>query len=190
MSREDAEEAFRTILRWIGEDPEREGLVDTPRRVVEAHRAYFRGYLEDPAEHLRTTFAETGGYDEMVLLRNIPFRSHCEHHMAPIIGRAWIGYVPAQRVVCISKLARVVDGYSRRLQIQERFTTEVANAIQSELEPKGVAVFVKAEHHCISGRGVQKHGVDLSTSRMIGCFKDDPMLRQEFLATVSADLKP
>jgi GTP cyclohydrolase I len=189
VTQDDVEDAIRTILTWIGEDPSREGLSETPARVARAYKSYFAGYDQNPEEYLRKTFEETAGYDEMVLLRNIPFQSHCEHHMAPIIGRAWVGYVPRSRVVGISKLARVVEAYASRLQIQERMTAEIANIIDEVLQPQGVAVVIKAAHHCISSRGVKKHGVDLTTSRMLGCFRNDPMSRQEFLAMVNADLK-
>ncbi|MGC2776883.1 MAG: GTP cyclohydrolase I FolE [Bradyrhizobium sp.] len=189
ITQDDVEAAIRTILTWIGEDPSREGLAETPARVARAYRSYFAGYEQNPEDYLRKTFEETAGYDEMVLLRNIPFQSHCEHHMAPIIGRAWVGYVPRNRVVGISKLARVVEAYASRLQIQERMTAEIANLIDEVLQPQGVAVVIKAAHHCISSRGVKKQGVDLTTSRMLGCFRTDPMSRQEFLAMVNSDLK-
>ncbi|GLH79852.1 GTP cyclohydrolase 1 [Bradyrhizobium sp. SSBR45G] len=189
VTQDDVEDAIRTILTWIGEDPSREGLLETPARVARAYKSYFAGYDQNPEDYLRKTFEETAGYDEMVLLRNIPFQSHCEHHMAPIIGRAWVGYVPRSRVVGISKLARVVEAYASRLQIQERMTAEIANIIDEVLQPQGVAVVIKAAHHCISSRGVKKHGVDLTTSRMLGCFRNDPMSRQEFLAMVNSDLK-
>ncbi|UFZ06838.1 GTP cyclohydrolase I FolE [Bradyrhizobium ontarionense] len=189
VTQDDVEDAIRTILTWIGEDPSREGLAETPARVARAYKSYFAGYEQSPEDYLRKTFEETAGYDEMVLLRNIPFQSHCEHHMAPIIGRAWVGYVPRSRVVGISKLARVVEAYASRLQIQERMTAEIANIIDEVLQPQGVAVVIKAAHHCISSRGVKKHGVDLTTSRMLGCFRTDPMSRQEFLAMVNSDLK-
>ncbi|MGJ4949253.1 GTP cyclohydrolase I FolE [Bradyrhizobium sp. HKCCYLS20291] len=187
VTQDDVEDAIRTILTWIGEDPSREGLSETPARVARAYKSYFAGYDQNPEDYLRKTFEETAGYDEMVLLRNIPFQSHCEHHMAPIIGRAWVGYVPRNRVVGISKLARVVEAYAARLQIQERMTAEIANIIDEVLQPQGVAVVIKAAHHCISSRGVKKHGVDLTTSRMLGCFRTDPMSRQEFLAMVNSD---
>lgn len=187
VSQEDVEQAVRTILSWIGEDPAREGLVDTPGRVARAFKSYFSGYDQKPEEFLRKTFEETAGYDEMVLLRKIPFQSHCEHHMAPITGHAWVGYVPRNRVVGISKLARVVEAYANRLQIQERLTAEIAGAIDHALEPVGVAVLIKASHQCISGRGVKKHGVDLTTTTMLGCFRNETTRRQEFLAMVNAD---
>jgi len=182
----DAETAFRDILRWIGEDPSRDGLTETPKRLVRAFREYFCGYEEDPEEVLRKTFSEVEGYDEMIVLRAVPFESHCEHHVAPIIGRAWVGYVPDRRVVGISKLARVVEIYSKRLQIQERLTAQIANTIESVLQPRGVAVVVKAAHHCMMSRGVRKRGTDLVTSRMLGCFRDQPMTRGEFLSLVNS----
>ncbi len=187
VTQEDVEEAVRTILTWIGEDPGREGLTETPARVARAFKSYFAGYDQEPEEFLKKTFEETAGYDEMVLLRKIPFQSHCEHHMAPITRHAWVGYVPRNRVVGISKLARVVEAYANRLQIQERLTAEIADAIDRTLEPLGVAVLIKASHQCISGRGVKKHGVDLTTTRMLGCFRAEPARRQEFLAMVHAE---
>lgn len=187
VTQEDVEDAVRTILTWIGEDPGREGLTETPARVARAYKSYFAGYDQEPEQFLKKTFEETAGYDEMVLLRKIPFQSHCEHHMAPITGHAWVGYVPRNRVVGISKLARVVEAYANRLQIQERLTAEIADAIDRTLEPLGVAVLIKASHQCISGRGVKKHGVDLTTTRMLGCFRAEPARRQEFLAMVNAD---
>jgi GTP cyclohydrolase I len=180
----EAELAVRTILRYIGENPERDGLRDTPSRVVRAMGEFFGGYDQDPAEILKRTFEETAGYDEMIVLRGIPFESHCEHHMAPIIGRAWVAYVPSGRVVGISKLARVVDAYARRLQIQEKMTAEIANTINDVLQPLGVGVIIKAAHHCMSTRGVHKHGTDMVTSRMLGVFRDNPITRQELLALV------
>lgn len=187
VGQEDVEAAVRTILQWIGEDPDREGLSETPARVARAYRSYFSGYDQNPEDYLRKTFEEIAGYDEMVLLRNVPFQSHCEHHLAPITGHAWVGYVPRTRVVGISKLARVVEAFANRLQIQERLTAEIANVIERVLQPQGVAVVLKASHHCISARGIKKHGVDLTTSRMLGCFKTDPMSRQEFFAMVNSD---
>jgi GTP cyclohydrolase I len=181
---EEVETAFRTIVRWTGDDPDREGLVKTPARMARAYKEYFAGYSVDAASAPSTTFEETDGYDEMIVLRGIPFESHCEHHMAPIIGRAWVGYVPAHRVVGISKLARVVEIYAKRLQIQERMTAQIANAIHDVLQPKGVGVVIKATHQCLSTRGVHKHDTDLVTSRMIGCFRDEAATRQEFLALV------
>jgi GTP cyclohydrolase I len=182
----EARRAFRDILRWIGEDPERDGLKDTPARLIRAYREYFAGYASDPEDALRTTFKEVDGYDEMIVLRGVTFESHCEHHLAPIIGRAWVGYVPDRRVVGISKLARVVDIYARRLQIQERLAAQIANAIESVLKPRGVAVVIKATHHCMMSRGVRRHGADLVTSRMLGCFRDQPMTRSEFLTLVDS----
>jgi len=183
----EAEAAFKSILRWMGENPDRDGLRGTPRRLVKAYREYFCGYEDEPEALLRKTFEEIDGYDEMVVLRGVTFESHCEHHMAPIIGRAWVGYVPDRRVVGISKLARVVEAYARRLQIQERMTAQIANIVQRELKPRGVAVVIKAVHHCMLSRGVHKQGSDLVTSRMLGCFRDDPMTHSEFLAMTNAD---
>ncbi len=177
-----AEEAVRELLLWAGENPDREGLVDTPGRVARAFREYFRGYLEDPGVHLDRTFGEVGGYDNIVLLRDIPFQSHCEHHMAPIIGKAHIAYLPRDRVVGISKLARVLHGYARRLQVQERLTAEVADCIQRHLDPVGVAVVIEATHACMSARGVMTTGVSMTTSRMLGVFRDDDRSRKEVLA--------
>ncbi len=184
-NREEVEAAFRTIIRWAGDDPARDGLAKTPARVTRAFEEYFAGYAVDPATVLSTTFGETDGYDEMIVLRGIPFESHCEHHMAPIIGRAWVAYVPTGRVVGISKLARVVEAYSKRLQIQEKMTAQIANTIQEVLQPQGVGVVLKASHHCLSSRGVQKHDTDMVTSRMLGCFRDSAITRQEFLALVT-----
>lgn len=175
-------EAVRTLIRWTGEDPEREGLVDTPGRVARAWREYTAGYGENPREHLSRTFEEVGGYDEIVLLRDIPFQSHCEHHMAPIIGRVHIAYLPRNRVVGISKLARVALGYARRLQVQERLTAEIADAIQEGLDPRGVAVVIEASHACMSARGVRTTGVTMTTSRMMGIFREDERSRKEVLA--------
>lgn len=175
-------DAVRTLLRWAGDDPEREGLLDTPGRVARAFREYFRGYQEDPGQHLARTFEEVGGYDEIVLLRDIPFQSHCEHHMAPIIGKAHIAYLPKDRVVGISKLARVLHGYARRLQVQERLTAEVANCIWDKLQPVGVAVVIEATHACMTARGVNTPGVTMTTSRMMGVFRDDEKSRREVLA--------
>ena len=177
-----AEAAVRELLRWAGDDPGREGLIDTPGRVARAFREYFRGYLEDPGSHLSRTFGETGGYDNIVLLRDIPFQSHCEHHMAPITGVAHIAYLPRDRVVGISKLARVLHGFARRLQVQERLTAEVADCIQRHLDPQGVAVVIEATHACMSARGVMTTGVSMTTSRMLGVFRDDDRSRKEVLA--------
>jgi GTP cyclohydrolase IA len=176
------QDAIRTLLQWAGDDPEREGLIDTPARVGRAWKEYCSGYGEDPAEHLQRTFAEVAGYDEVVLLRDIPFHSHCEHHLAPIVGTASIAYLPTDRVVGISKLARVLHGYARRLQIQERLTAEIAQCIWDNLAPLGVAVVIKAQHGCMTGRGVRSHGVDMVTSKVLGCFRDDPSSRKEVLA--------
>jgi GTP cyclohydrolase IA len=186
-SQSKVEQAFREVFRWIGEDPDRDGLRETPNRLARAFQEYFAGYRQDPEEILQKTFEETEGYDEMVVLRGIPFESHCEHHVAPIIGRAWVAYVPDCRVVGISKLARVVEAYAKRLQIQERLTAQVANTIEKVLKPQGVAVVVKAAHHCMSSRGVHMHGTDLVTSRMLGCFRDNAMSRQEFMSMVHSN---
>ncbi|MDB5558052.1 MAG: cyclohydrolase [Enterovirga sp.] len=183
-SREEAEDAVRTLIRWAGDDPRREGLAETPARVVRAFSDWFSGYAQDPAEYLRRTFEEVGGYDEIVVLRGIPFESHCEHHMAPIIGEVHVGYLPAERVVGISKLARLVDAYARRLQIQERFTAEIADTLQEVLQPRGVAVLVESSHECMTTRGVHKRGVSMVTSRMLGAFRDNPATRREFFAAI------
>ena len=178
----DVKEAIRTLIRWAGDDPEREGLLDTPARVGRAWKEYARGYGEDPAHHLSRTFEEVGGYDEIVLLKDIPFQSHCEHHMAPIIGKASIAYLPAQRVVGISKLARVLHGFARRLQVQERLTAQVADCICEHLRPQGVAVVIEASHACMTARGVHTPGVMMTTSRMMGVFREDERSRREVLA--------
>lgn len=178
---EAVQEAVRTLLRWTGDDPDREGLLDTPARVGRAWKEYGRGYGEDPALHLGRTFDEVGGYDEIVLLRDIPFHSHCEHHLAPITGTASIAYLPRNRVVGISKLARVLNGFAQRLQIQERLTAQIADCIWDNLDPLGVAVVVKASHGCMTGRGVRTHGVDMVTSKMLGCFREDAGRRREVL---------
>ena len=183
-TRAEAEQAVRTLLRWTGENPSRDGLTDTPARVVRAYEEFFKGYDQDPVEILSRTFEETEGYDEMVVLRGIRFESFCEHHMAPIIGRAWVAYMPSGRVVGISKLARVVDAYAKRLQIQEKMTAQIANTINDVLQPHGVAVVIKAIHHCMTTRGVHKPGTDMVTSRMLGCFSDNAMTRQEFLTMI------
>ena len=179
---EEVQEAVRTLIRWAGDDPAREGLLDTPRRVARAWREYARGYEEDPAHHLSRTFEEVGGYDEIVLLRDIPFQSHCEHHLAPIIGKASIAYLPAERVVGISKLARVLHGFARRLQVQERLTAQVADCVWEHLKPQGVAVVIEASHACMSARGVSTPGVMMTTSRMMGVFRSDERSRREVLA--------
>ena len=175
-------DAVRTLIRWAGDDPDREGLLDTPQRVARAWKEYARGYGEDPAHHLSKTFEEVGGYDEIVLLKDIPFQSHCEHHLAPIIGKAAIAYLPGDRVVGISKLARVLHGFARRLQVQERLTAEVADCIWDNLQPKGVAVVIEAAHACMTARGVGTPGVLMTTSRMMGCFREDERSRKEVLA--------
>jgi GTP cyclohydrolase I len=174
---DDVADAVRTLIRWAGDDPAREGLLDTPARVARAWKEYARGYAEDPAAHLARTFDEVGGYDEIVLLRDIPFQSHCEHHLAPIIGKAAIAYLPG-----ISKLARVLHGFARRLQVQERLTAQVADCIWEHLKPQGVAVVIEASHACMSARGVNTPGVMMTTSRMMGCFRDDERSRKEVLA--------
>jgi GTP cyclohydrolase I len=181
VSRRAAEGAVRTLLRWAGEDPRREGLQDTPQRVVDAYRDWFSGYGIDPAAYLRRTFEEVGGYDELIVLRDVTFESHCEHHMAPIIGRVHVGYLPANKVVGISKLARVVDGYARRFQVQEKLTAQIANCITEVLKPRGVGVVVSAVHECMTTRGVHKRNVSMVTSRMTGVFRSDARTRAEFL---------
>ncbi|GAB3746602.1 GTP cyclohydrolase I FolE [Lysobacter olei] len=180
-SREEAEAAIRTLLSWAGDDPTREGLIDTPKRVVEAYGDWFSGYIEDPAEYLKRTFEEVEGYDEMIVLRDIEFESHCEHHMAPIIGKAHVGYLPNGKVVGISKLARVVETYARRLQVQEKMTAQIAQVIQDVLQPRGVAVVVEGAHECMTTRGVHKRGVSMITSKMLGTFREDARTRAEFL---------
>jgi GTP cyclohydrolase I len=179
---DDVAEAVKTIIRWAGDDPDREGLLDTPARVARAWKEYARGYAEDPSLHLSRTFDEVGGYDEIVLLRDIPFQSHCEHHMAPIIGKAAIAYLPRHRVVGISKLARVLHGFARRLQVQERLTAQIADCIWEHLQPKGVAVVIEASHACMTARGVNTPGVMMTTSRMMGTFREDERSRREVLA--------
>ena len=175
-------DAIRTLIRWAGDDPDREGLLDTPKRVARAWKEYCQGYAGDPAYHLSRTFEEVGGYDEIVLLKDIPFQSHCEHHMAPIVGKAAIAYLPRDRVVGISKLARVLHGFAQRLQVQERLTAQVADCIWDNLEPLGVAVVIEASHGCMTGRGVRTHGVSMTTSRMMGAFRKDERSRREVLA--------
>ena len=177
----EAEDAVRTLLRWAGDDPAREGLLDTPNRVTRAYRQWFRGYEEDPVAMLQRTFEEVEGYDEMVVLRDIRFESYCEHHLAPIIGKAHVGYIPTDRVVGISKLARLVDAYAKRLQVQEKMTAQIANTLMTVLQPRGVAVVLEGEHHCMSTRGVHKHGVSMVTSTMLGGFRVDHRTRKEFM---------
>ena len=183
-SREDAEAAVRVLLAWAGDDPTREGLRGTPGRVARAYEEFFRGYAVDPVELLQRTFAEVEGYDEMVILKDIRFESHCEHHLAPIIGKAHVAYLPEHRVVGISKLARLVEVYAKRLQIQEKMTAQIANTLDEVLRPKGVAVVIEAAHQCMTTRGVHKPGVTMVTSRMLGAFRDDPSTRREFLAMI------
>ena len=183
-SRAEAEEAVRTLIRWAGDDPAREGLLGTPDRVARSYEEFFAGYWQDPEAILRTTFEETEGYDEMVVLRDIAYESHCEHHMVPIIGKAHVAYLPNNRVVGISKLARLVDAYAKRLQIQEKMTAQIANSINNVLTPKGVAVVVEGNHECMSTRGVHKSDVTMVTSTMLGAFRDDPSTRKEFLTFI------
>lgn len=183
-SREEAEKAVRTLLLWAGDDPGREGLRDTPARVARAFEDWFSGYTVDPEEFMRRTFEEVEGYDDMVVLKDIRFESHCEHHLAPIIGRAHIGYLPSNKVVGISKLARVVEAYARRLQVQEKMNAQIANTIQNVLEPKGVAVVIEATHQCMTTRGVHKAGVSMVTSTMLGEFRKNPLTRREFLSVI------
>jgi GTP cyclohydrolase I len=182
--RAEVEEAFRTIIRWAGDDPGRPGLIETPQRLTRAFEEFFAGYGQDATRILERTFEEIEGYDEMIVLRGIRFESHCEHHLAPITGKAWVAYIPNGRVVGISKLARVVDAYAKRLQIQEKMTAQIANTIDEVLKPKGVGVILKATHHCMTTRGVHKPDTDLVTSRMLGCFRNSPLTRQEFLSMV------
>ena len=188
-SREEAEEAVRTLVRWAGDDPDREGLVGTPERVVRAYEEFFTGYHDDPVEILQRTFEEVEGYDEMVLLRDIRFERHCEHHIAPILGRAHIAYLPDHRVVGISKLARLVQVYAKRLQIQEKMTAQIANTIQEVLQPLGVAVMIEASHQCMTTRGVYKPGAALATSRMLGAFRENAATRREFLSLIRSDAR-
>ncbi|HXL70115.1 MAG TPA: GTP cyclohydrolase I FolE [Rhizomicrobium sp.] len=183
-SREEAEHAVRTLLRWAGDDPSREGLVDTPARVAKAYQDWFSGYDQDPEAYLARTFEEVAGYDDMVILKDIRFESHCEHHLAPIIGRAHVGYLPSRRVVGISKLARVVDAFARRLQVQEKMNAQIAHCIQKVLEPKGVAVVIEAAHQCMTTRGVHKSGVTMVTSTMLGAFRENDVTRREFLTII------
>ena len=184
VSQAQAEDAVRTLLRWAGEDPQREGLLETPKRVVEAYRDWFSGYAIDPREYLSRTFEEMAGYDEMVVLRDIEFESHCEHHMAPIIGKAHVGYLPTSKVVGISKLARVVDAFARRFQVQEKMTAEIARCINDVLQPQGVGVVIEAAHECMTTRGIHKRGVSMITSKMMGTFRSDARTRNEFLTFI------
>jgi len=183
-TRAEAEAAVRTMLLWAGDDPDREGLVDTPARVVRAYEEFFQGYADDPVEMLARSFEETDGYDEMVVLRDIRLESHCEHHMVPIIGKAHVAYLPNGRVVGISKLARVVETYAKRLQIQEKLTAQIANTIEAVLQPKGVAVVIEAAHQCMTTRGIHKPGVTMVTSRMLGAFRENHSTRKEFLSMI------
>ncbi len=187
-SKEEACAAVRTLIRWAGDDPDREGLLDTPDRVVRSYEEYYSGYRQDPVEILNRSFEETNGYDEMVVLKDVDFNSHCEHHMAPIIGRVHIGYLPDKSVVGISKLARIVDVYARRMQIQEKMTAQIADALNEVIKPIGVGVVVEAAHHCMTTRGIQKQGVMMVTSRMLGSFLSDPKTRREFLSVIGQTL--
>ena len=186
-SRKQAEEAVRTLLLWAGEDIRREGLLDTPKRVARAYEDWFSGYRENPLEYLQRTFEEVEGYDEMIVLRDIEFESHCEHHMAPIIGKAHVGYLPNNKVVGISKLARVVEAFARRFQVQEKMTAQIANCIQDVLQPKGVGVVVEAKHQCMTTRGIHKSNVSMVTSQMVGTFRKDARTRVEFLRMIDAN---
>jgi len=183
-SRKQAEEAISTLLLWAGEDPRREGLIDTPKRVATAYEDWFSGYKADPVSFLERTFKEVDGYDEMIVLRDITFESHCEHHMAPIIGRAHVGYLPNKKVVGISKLARVVEAFARRFQVQEKMTAQIANCIEDVLKPKGVGVVIEAVHQCMTTRGIHKSNVSMVTSQMVGCFRKDARTRAEFLQMI------
>jgi GTP cyclohydrolase I len=185
-SRKKAEDAIHTLLLWAGEDPRREGLLDTPRRVAKAYEDWFIGYQQDPVQYLKRTFEEVDGYDEMIILRDITFESHCEHHMAPIIGKAHVGYLPNNKVVGISKLARVVDAFARRFQVQEKMTAQIANCIQDVLQPKGVGVVIEATHQCMTTRGIHKDGVSMVTSQMVGTFRKDARTRAEFLRMIGS----
>ena len=183
-SRSEAEEAVRTLICWAGDDPDREGLIGTPDRVVRSYEEFFAGYFEDPVEMLERTFEETDGYNDMVVLKDIRLESHCEHHMVPIIGKVHIAYLPKNRVVGISKLARVMEVFAKRLQIQEKLTAQIANTLQHVLEPRGVAIVIEAAHQCMTTRGVKKPGVTMITSKMLGCFRDDPTTRKEFMSLI------
>jgi len=187
VSQAQAEDAVRTLLRWAGEDPQREGLLDTPKRVAKAYQDWFSGYQIDPREYMERTFREVGGYDEMIVLRDIEFESHCEHHMAPIIGRAHVGYLPDGKVVGISKLARVVEAYARRFQVQEKLTAQIAGCIQDVLQPLGVGVVIEGAHECMTTRGIHKRGVSMVTSKMLGTFREDARTRAEFLRFIEVN---
>jgi GTP cyclohydrolase IA len=184
--RAEVEEAIRTLIRWAGDDPEREGLLGTPDRVARAYEEHFAGYSDDPLAYLQRTFEEVEGYDEMVVLRDIRFESHCEHHMLPIIGHAHVAYLPNNRVVGISKLARLVEVFGKRLQIQEKMTAQIARSLDEVLKPKGVGIVIEATHQCMTTRGVHKPGVSMVTSKMLGAFRDDPMTRREFLSIINS----
>jgi GTP cyclohydrolase I len=186
-SRKKAEDAILTLLLWAGEDPRREGLLDTPKRVAKAYEDWFSGYRQDPVQYLQRTFEEVEGYDEMIILRDISFESHCEHHMAPIIGKAHVGYLPNDKVVGISKLARVVDAFARRFQVQEKMTAQIANCIRDVLQPKGVGVIIEATHQCMTTRGIHKDGVTMVTSQMLGTFRKDARTRAEFLRMIGSN---
>jgi GTP cyclohydrolase I len=186
-SRKKAEDAIHTLLLWAGEDPRREGLLDTPKRVAKAYEDWFSGYQQDPVQYLKRTFEEVDGYDEMIVLRDTAFESHCEHHMAPIIGKAHVGYLPNNKVVGISKLARVVDAFARRFQVQEKMTAQIANCIQDVLQPKGVGIVIEATHQCMTTRGIHKDGVSMVTSQMVGTFRKDARTRAEFLRMIGSD---
>ncbi len=185
-TRSEAEEAVRVLLRWAGDDPAREGLLDTPKRVVKSYQEFFKGYEDDPREILSRTFKEVEGYDEMVVLRDINFDSHCEHHMVPFTGKVHVAYIPSCKVVGISKLARLVDIYTKRLQIQEKLTAQIAGALNDILQPRGVAVVVEATHMCMTMRGVRKHGTVMQTSKLLGLFRSDPRTRQEFFSLLKS----
>jgi len=186
-NRKKAEEAIHTLLLWAGEDPRREGLLDTPKRVAKAYEDWFSGYKQDPVQYLKRTFEEVEGYDEMIVLRDISFESHCEHHMAPIIGKAHVGYLPNNKVVGISKLARVVEAFARRFQVQEKMTAQIANCIEDVLRPKGVGVVIEATHQCMTTRGIHKDGVSMVTSQMVGTFRKDARTRSEFLRMIGSE---
>ncbi|MDH3274414.1 MAG: GTP cyclohydrolase I FolE [Gammaproteobacteria bacterium] len=186
-SRKKAEDAIYTLLLWAGEDPRREGLLDTPKRVAKAYEDWFSGYKQDPVQYLKRTFEEVEGYDEMIVLRDISFESHCEHHMAPIIGRAHVGYLPNNKVVGISKLARVVEAFARRFQVQEKMTAQIANCIEDVLRPQGVGVVIEATHQCMTTRGIHKDGVSMVTSQMVGTFRKDARTRAEFLRMIGSE---